>query len=145
MSDLVSYFESICATNGIYFSYGNRANQNLLRSDLTADKKYLLLDPLTRNKTFGELGGAGEVVYNSSFFLVQKSTIDKKYYNQSGEVDNGKYKEYILPILQNELSTIEGAINCDEYEIRTWTVVDAINVFDVNLDGVIVTFSIAIL
>lgn len=145
MSDLVSFFESVCTTNSFHFSYGNASNKNLLKNT-EADKTYFLLDPLRRLKSFGEFGGEGESVYNGFFFLGVQSTIDKRYYNQSGDPDgNGKYREYILPLLNGSLKTVENALNCGDYEIRSWDITEAINQLDVNLDGLGVSFQIAIL
>jgi len=166
MSDFVKDLESYAVKHSIRFSYGNRANQNLLRSDLTPERTYLLLDPITRLKNFSEFGGAGNLAYSGQFLLVVKSTIDKTYYNQdAGErfentteamdggfvVNNscetpfgkGKYDAYIYPILTNALTLLEEEINCTDYQINNWQILDAINVLDVNLDGVLVTFNVS--
>jgi hypothetical protein len=165
MTDLVSLLERYATEEDIYFSYGNRANNNLLQSDLDADRIYLLLDPLRRLKRFSEYGGTREIVFNSSFFLVKKSTIDQVYYNPnensrfvssitsmpSGFITDqpcfnytqGKYAQHIKPLLEQIIEKIEGKINCSEYEILNWEILDAINVFDTNLDGLLVTFQLS--
>ena len=151
---IITKLEQIAVQNGILFSYGNRANLNLIQSQLDSSKIYLLLDPVTENKTFSEFGGIGSVSYSGLFFLVRQSNYDKTYYNQTPEEtfvnntlsqDLGKYAEYIKPIKEAYLSIFEDEFNCSEYQINSWTITDAVDVFDANMDGVIVNFNISIL
>ena len=142
MTDLVEIFETHCTALGWEFSYGNRSNQNLIDNSKTLDTIYLLLDPLTRNITGSEFGGNGAIEFNSSFMLVVQSDIDRVYHNQ-GDNDklNGKYEQNIKPLL-TALDELKDLIDCSDYEIQTWNIVDAIDVLDANTDGLIVTFKI---
>ena len=56
-------------------------------------------------------------------------------------VPTGKYEKNIKPLLVN-LELLENVIDCSQYEIESWSIVDAINALDVNMDGIIVTFRI---
>lgn len=142
MEDLVSVLETYCDNLGWSFTYGNKANNNLLRSDKECDKVYLLLDPITRDKAKSEYGGTGEVSFSGSFLLVVKSTLDNNYHNQKGQdKETGKYKKNIEPLLI-QLELLENVIDCSQYEIESWSIVDAINALDVNMDGIVVTFKI---
>lgn len=169
MVDFVGVLESFAVAQGFRFSYGNKANQNLIYSDLVAGRIYLLLDPITRQKSFSENGGEGIKTFSGSFLFGVKADMDKTYYNQeSGETfenntealeggfvvpntcdpnifNEGKYGAYIKDLLENQLTKIEDAINCSEYQINSWSIVDAINQLDINLDGLIVTFNVSIL
>lgn len=136
MTDLVEIIEGHCETLDWSFTYGNKANQNLLESDLVVDKIYLLLDPVTRVKEKTEFGGTASITFNGDFLLLVKSDLDDIYSN--------KYEDNIKPLLVNSLQLLEDVIDCSDYEILTWTIRDTINVNDFNGDGVIVTYSIKI-
>lgn len=162
--DAVELFEKYANQLGWKLSYGNQANQNLLQSDLSNDI-YLLLDPIRRLKAFSEYGGSGYKSFEGSFLLVVKSNLDQTYYNQTTEekfknrVDSldgsffevcepfteGKYNQNIKPLLEDELPRLEDLINCSEYQIMNWSVTDVTDIFDVNLDGLIVNFKLSIL
>ena len=142
-NDLVEVLENYATSYGWQFSYGNKANQNLLQSDLIADKIYLLLDPLNRKRKFSEFGGTGKVIFTGSFLLVVKSTIDLTYHGQGDA--QGKYLKNIKPLLQTSLPLLEDDLNCSAYEIENWDIIDVVDAFDVNTDGIIVKFTLSIL
>lgn len=164
MHDIVEVFEKYCNELGWRLSYGNQANQNLLQSDLTNDI-YMLLDPVKRIKAFSEFGGSGYKSFEGSFLLVVKSNLDQTYYNQTEEekyknrVDSiegsvyeyfegfaeGKYNSNIKPLLEIELPKLEEIINCSDYQIMNWSVLDVTDIFDANLDGIIVNFNLKVL
>ena len=143
-TDLVEVLEQQATTLGWTFSYGNKANQNLMESDLVADRIYLLLDPVRRLRAFSEFGGTGTSTFTGSFLLLVKSTIDQEYYEGQG-TEAGKYKENIKPLLQTEIPKLEDVLNCDAYQINEWSIVDVVDILDFNADGIIVTFNISIL
>jgi len=136
-SDIVEVFEGFSNDLGFTFSYGNKANQNLLQSDMIADKVYLLLDPVTRSSPSSEFGGIGVTTFSGSFLLAVKSTIDQVY--------EDKYDENIKPLISNQLEDLKSLFNCDAYQITGWSYIDGINLLDINLDGLVVTYNIAIL
>lgn len=145
MTDLVGVLEDYAVGLGWLFSYGNADNNNLLKSDRIADQIYLLLDPVTRVKAKSEYGGTGEIAFNGQFLLVVKSNLDNNYHNQKGQdKTTGKYEKNIKPLLDS-LEFLENIIDCSDYQIQTWSVVDIINALDANTDGVIVTYSLTIL
>ncbi len=143
MIDLVNIWRTQVESMGWKFSYGNAANRNLLSTGFEADKLYFLLDTITRNKDFGEFGGTGDVEFSGNFMLAKKSDFDNVYDNQK-EVDytDGKYEKNIRPIVETDLVLFEDYVNCSDYEITAWSILDGINLLDENLDGVIVTFTV---
>ncbi len=143
MIDLVNIWRTQVESMSWKFSYGNTANRNLLSTGFETDKLYFLLDTITRDKDFGEFGGTGDVEFSGNFMLAKKSDLDNVYDNQK-EVDytDGKYEKNIRPIIETDLVTFEDYVNCSDYEITEWSFIDAINVLDENLDGVIVTFTV---
>ncbi len=141
MIDLVNIWRTQVESLDWYFSYGNVANRNLLSNGLESDKLYFLLDTITRDKDFGEFGGTGDVEFSGNFMLAKKSDFDNVYDNQK-EVDytDGKYEKNIRSIIETDLVLFEDYVNCSDYEITAWSILDEINALDENLDGVIVTF-----
>ena len=143
-TDLVEILEQHSATLGWIFSYGNKANQNLIQGDLTPEKIYLILDPVKRKRAFSEFGGTGDTTFTGSFLLLRASTIDQMYYEGQG-TEAGKYKENIKPLLETEVVRLEDILNCAEYKINDWSIVDVVDVFDFNADGIVVTYNISVL
>lgn len=143
-NDAVEVFEDKSTDLGWTFSYGNKANQNLIQGDLVADKVYFLLDPVKRRRAFSEYGGTGDTAFSGSFLLLRASTIDQQYYEGQG-TEKGKYKENIKPLLQTEIVKLEDVLNCEDYKINEWSIIDVVDVFDFNADGIIVTYNISIL
>ena len=135
MTDLVGIFESYSDSLGWQFTYGNAANNNLLQTDLETNNIYFMLDPLTRVKNKSEYGGLIDTTFSSSFMLIKMSDLDEVYPN--------KYEKNIKPLLLL-LESFEDLVDCSDYQIINWSVIDAIDVLDGNMDGVIVTFSLKI-
>lgn len=144
--DLYDEFTVHTQTLGWTFSYGNASNQNLLSSSLNDSEIYLLLDTITRVRLFSEFGGEGEQTFSGSFMLLIKSNLDNVYDSQRNQDPaNGKYQKNIKPLLDVEIVKLEDEINCSQFEIKKWEIVDAIDVLDVNLDGIVVTYELTVL
>lgn len=142
MTDFVGVLETYATGLGWYFSYGNAANRNLLASDTVAGRIYCLLDPVTRSIASSDNGGIGEITYSGSFMLVVKSNLDNNYHNQKGQDKaTGKYESNILPLLTS-LNSLKGLIDCSDYQVLSWSIVDVINAMDANTDGIIITYSV---
>ena len=146
MTDLYTILKAHATTLGWKFSYGNAANKNLLASDRVDGEIYLLLDPITRVTAFSDNGGEGIKTFTGSFMLLVKSTIDNVYDNQKGQdATDGKYQKNIKPLLEVDIKLLEDLINCTDYQITNWSIVDVVNALDVNTDGIIVTYGISVL
>ena len=144
--DIYDKFKTDAEGLGFKFSYGNAANKNLLASDRVADEIYMLLDPIVRLRAFSDNGGEGITTFTGSFMLVVKSNLDQVYDNQKGQtVTDGKYQKNIKPLLETELVRLEDSINCSDYQITNWSIIDVVNALDANTDGVIVNYGISIL
>jgi len=136
-SDIVDVLKDLAVSLGWTFSYGNRANHNLIRSSLDDNQIYLLLDPVRTSQPSDEFGGEKETVFTGNFILGIQSTIDKTY--------EEKYEDNIKPLKNNELPKIKNLLNCGDYQLNGWSFFEDINLYDTNLDGLVVTYSIAIL
>ena len=139
--DLVTVLEDYCTSLGWGFSYGNKSNNNLLQ-DLVAGKVYLILDPVRESEGISQFGGDGVSTFTGSFMLVVLSDLDNVYHTQLDVPrEQGKYVKNILPLKEN-LKVLKGLIDCSEMVRSNWSIVDAIDVLDENMDGVIVTYTI---
>lgn len=143
MIDLPDTFRTHAVSLGWVFSYGNKANQNLLRSDSVVGRIYLLMDPVLESEAPSEFGGDGLLTYSGSFMLMVKSNLDNTYGEQKGNAAaDAKYDKNIKPIKQTELPKLKKLIDCSDLTRNVWSVLEGINEFDANLDGVIVTYSL---
>ena len=140
--DIVDYIEQEVEKLGWVFSYGNKANQNLIVSDLVDGEIYFLLDPVVESEGVSEYGGDGDMEYSGSFMILVKSDLDNVYHNQQEQDKTmGKYNKNIKP-LKTSLNLFKNVIDCSEYERQTWSKVEVIDEMDVNFDGLIVTYKL---
>ena len=145
MTDIVEVFEGYCESLNWKFSYGDAANINLLDSDGLTDSIHFLLDPVTRLKIKSEYGGDTSQSFTGRFMLLVNSDYDNVYHTQRDTLaEEGKYEKNIKPLLVYDLQKFEDLIDCSDYTINNWEVVDAVDVLDANLDGVIVTYKLTI-
>jgi hypothetical protein len=138
MADLVRILETVCATNGIEFHYGNKSHLNLIdsNSDLYPDKIHLLLFPLRR----GNIVDAARV-YNGNFFFVMPDNFSQEYHNETDQENcEAKYTNRIEPLISS-LDALEQKLKwCEGIDINSFESVDAIDVLDANMSGLWVTF-----
>lgn len=137
--DVVKYIQTEVEALGWTFSYGNKANQNLLESNKDLSEIYFLLDPVeTDEPNTSEFGGDGDITHTIRFMLMVKSDIDNVYFEQKNvELGKGKYDKNILP-LKTQLKLFKDVIDCSIYERTGWRTVEGINILSANLDGLIV-------
>lgn len=139
--DIVDFIELEVEKLGWVFSYGNKANQNLLLSTLTEDETYFLLDPVVESENeISEFGGDGKTEYSGTFMILVKSDLDNVYHTQHGQNKaEGRYNKNIKP-LKTSVNELKDVIDCSEYERQLWQKIEVINELDVNFDGLIVTY-----
>jgi hypothetical protein len=143
---LVEKLREITEGFGWVFHYGRRDFQNLVEADAEDDQKwYFFLDPVTRNPLYSDSGlPTGEIEYTGYFMILTKSDLDQVYDGQNDtDINEGKWQEHIKPKLDNVFGEFENALTCvDDLQIVRLSITDAINVFDENLDGILVNFKI---
>ena len=142
MKDFTRVLQEYCVANDISYHYGRRANLNLLQSDLLADKVYLLHEASPRRANYNSTGTSIEkFTFIGKFFLMVKSTVDMPYFNEKQDDDSiSKYTLNIEPLL-DLFESMGNDFGCSDFEISQWETIDAINVFDANKDGIIVTYT----
>lgn len=142
MTDFVETLQTYCTSLEWVFSYGNTANRNLFVSNTVPGEIYLFLDPVVRSNPGSINGGIGEIVFSGSFFICVKANLDQQYHNQKDRAaSTGKYESNIKPLLE-AVAELEKLFDCSDFERTTWTITDAVNVLDANMDGVVVDYSV---
>lgn len=130
--------ELLAAAQGWSFDYGRTDFHNLF-NEVETDVLHLFLDPVERSKVRNDSGNIEEYVYSGNMILLLNSDIDE------GGDYNFRYTEYIKPILEGHIETIEEDLICgNEATIKEWKEIEVINMFDQNLDGVIITYRVNI-
>ena len=132
--------QQIAASNGWHFDYGRSDFHNLETEE--GKEYYFFLDPLEESVIFDEYIVPTKRTYNGRFMLLKHSDFDRVYNSQSeNEQVEGKYEQYIKPC-KREVMKIAKAF-CGDYTIEGWRMVEVINLYDNNFDGVLVTFQIS--
>lgn len=137
-----------------YWSYGRKDYANLEESVNESDTKpFFHMDPPRRNIEFGRTGNkTGWVTYSGRYMILLKSdsTLDEVYdAQQSVDPDDGKWRKRIRPIIESfggNTSLIDqmmNALTCYnglELIPQSQSIVEVINMFDENRDGVLVEY-----
>ena len=128
--------QQIASSNNWAFDYGRDDFSNLERVE---DKEfYLFLDPLEELVSFDDSQEVGRT-YNGRLLLLMVSDFDRVYDDQEGNnASEGTYERYIKRC-KEEVMKIAKAF-CWEYDILQWRMLEVINLYDTNFDGVLVNF-----
>lgn len=122
------------------FIYGLKGWQNL-KADKTATFPVIFLDePITSNDTFGQ-GGAIDIQYNLNIAFLTKSKLDwtPEEHDVCIQSMRNLRREFILRLKKVKNNTTNEHLFRSIDNIVT---TNAVNVFDVNLSGVLVSFQI---
>ena len=129
---------------GWKFYYGRRDFQNLVETESENDATYYFyLDPITRSPIYSKAGlPTDETEYEGRFMLLTKSDLDQEYDAQTDErtKEKGKWLTHIKPKLEKVFGEFERKLVCDDIEIQRMSTTDVINMFDENMDGILVNF-----
>jgi hypothetical protein len=144
----VEFLRALAESLGYIFHYGRSDFNNLFETESDDDPNtYLFLDPVTRAPVFSQDSGllTNYWTYTGKFLLLSKSDLDQEYDQQTGirPESEGKWSQNIHPKVEVALKTLTKNISCSEdQQINRWLVMDVINLFDENMDGVMVEFEI---
>ena len=124
-------------TDQYNFTYARRDFANLY-NEVEVDKPHIFLDPEVITTNFSTVNVVESNTYEGSFLLVVNSDLDEVDYDT-------RYQTYIKPLLDGALVQIRGALACSyPATINTWRTTEVINIFDYNLDGILVNYNITI-
>lgn len=116
------------------FHYGREEYQNL--NELELDKVGLFVDPITEDPKFSEYGQP-TMAYFGRFLLLMNSDVDEDYPE--------KAENYIDKLKETELPIILAKLQCENYQINSFRILEAINIYDQNLDGLLVNYNVTLI
>lgn len=123
------------------FTYARKDFQNLY-DEVEDNVPHIFLDPVQTQEEYDEYFNVTGRTYSGSFVLVLSSNIEEGDYNT-------RYVKYIKPILEDKLRALRRGIISNQYNsavqclhIKSWNTTEVINLFDYNMDGVLVNFTI---
>lgn len=134
--DARKFFEDLALDMSWHFVPARRDYQNLHDVEnwiASETEKYgegettLFLDPIQRSPV------STEIRYVGNFMILTNSDIDKSY--------DDKFKDYIEPLIDVVHKTIFNRLRCD-WKVTNLTSIEVINQFDLNADGLSVSFTI---
>lgn len=132
---MYDFLKDIATANNWKFEYSRSDYQNLY-DGMEISKIHLFVDPITIDSQFSDTGHETKT-YTGKFMLLVSSDIDEDYLI--------KYVDHIKPLITDSTQIIKDSLLCSDYEINKFQTVEVINLFDVNLDGILVNYSITII
>lgn len=130
--------ETLATAEGWVFDYGRADFHNLHEAAEQKNVSHLFLDPVEINKNRNDSGQVESISYSGSFMILYSSDIDEKSYNE-------RYEKFIKPIVNGQVELIEEDLICQyEASLEQWKIVEVINVFDYNFDGILVSYKVTI-
>lgn len=132
---MYEFLKEIAENNDFVFEYSRSDYQNLYNG-MEISKIHLFVDPITIDSQFSDTGHETKT-YTGKFMLLVSSDVDEDY--------KTKYNDHIKPLITDSTQIIKDSILCSDHEINKFQTVEVINLFDVNLDGVLVNYSITII
>lgn len=133
---MYEFLKTLCIANGWYFKYARRDHQNLMKEADLLDVPMLFLDPVEISDNDNDSGETESITYSGQFMILVSSHLDEKDYDF-------RYQTYIKPIAMAAAKTIKDAIVCGPaYRFDAWRMIEVINVFDYNGDGVLISFTL---
>ena len=145
MIDLVEILRETSSQLNWKFYYGRRDFNNLVEASSENDLQwYFFLDPITTEADRNNGNQTGEFLHEGHFMILTKSNMDDVYDNQlEVNPDDGKYRKHIQPKVKKLFLDFEQKLNClAQVEIKTLKLSEVVNLFDENLDGILVQFKI---
>lgn len=134
--DVKDAFKNIADDLGWGFEYARRDYQNL--ADITdfiystsknynTGETFMFIDPIVRSPH-----NTG-TTYSGNMMILTNSDLDGMY--------DDKFEAYIRPLLNIVLGSFKNKLLCD-FDINLWRVIEVVNFFDFNADGVSIQFEI---
>ena len=132
---MYDFLKNIALVSDWSFEYSRADYQNLF-DEMDNNKIHLFVDPIVIDSNFSDSGNETKT-YSGKFMLLLSSDVDEDY--------SSKYSTYIKPLIDNSTQIIKADLLCGEYQINKFQTIEVINLFDNNLDGVLVNYSVTII
>ena len=135
---MYNILKQVAIDNSWVFTYARRDHSNLFNEVEQVGVPHIFLDPVVIDNNFGDYNEVESTTYSGTFLLVVSSDIDEVDYDT-------RYQTYIKPLLETAMGVIKADLVCtNPVTYNTWRTQEIINVFDYNLDGILVNFNITI-
>lgn len=129
---MYEFLKNLAEDNDWVFEYSRSDYQNLY-DEMTNDKIHLFVDPITTSSTFSDSGFEEKSSYGKLMILVS-SDVDEEYQH--------KYDTHIKPLIDGALQVLKDTLVCTDANIQKFETIEVINLFDFNLDGVLVNYNV---
>ena len=129
---MYNFLKNFAELNLYIFEYSRSDYQNLF-DDMEYEKIHLFVDPITTDSSFSASGFEVET-YTGKMMLLISSDVDETYLE--------KYNDNIKPLINGALATLKQTLICSDFEVIKFQTTEVINLFDTNLDGVLITYSV---
>lgn len=128
---MYEFLKNIAEANSWGFEYARQDYQNLV-NDIEENKTRFFVDPIITDSKFSDTGSE-TVTYSGKLMLMLSSDVDEEY--------NDKYEQHIKPLFDGACATLKDAFSCSDFQLNSWKTTEIINLFDQNLDGLLITYS----
>lgn len=139
-------FEAIATTLMFEFHYARQDFFNWVDhpTGLALDQIHLFVDPVI-TEPITEPSAGGEIIgrtYSGRFMILRNSDLDEEYDDTAG--GDGKYQLYIQPLKDSvESGAFRFEIDCTfRLLVEKWQILEVINQFSENFDGVLVNYQV---
>ncbi len=129
---MYEFLKNLAEDNDWVFEYSRADYQNLY-DEMTSDVIHLFVDPITTSSSFTDSGFEEKSSYGKLMILVS-SDVDEDY--------KQKYDNHIKPIIDGALQVLKDTLVCADANIQKFETIEVINLFDFNLDGVLVNYNV---
>ena len=132
---MYNYLKAFAESQDWGFEYSRADYQNLY-DDIEKNKIYLFVDPISTDSQFSDTGNE-TITYSGKMMLLMSSDVDEQY--------NDKYNSYIKPLFDNSLQAFKDDIACSIMQVNSLKTTEIVNLFDQNMDGLMINYSITLL
>ena len=131
---MYEFLKNTAEDNVWIFEYSRSDYQNLY-DEMTNDKIHLFVDPITTVSSFSDSGVETKSAYGKLMILVS-SDVDEDYQQ--------KYDTNIKPLIDGALQVLKDTLVCSIYDIQKFETIEVINLFDFNLDGLLINYNVVL-
>lgn len=128
---MYEFLKEIAVDNDWVFEYSRTDYQNLT-NDIENDKIYFFVDPIIIDSKFSDSGTESKT-YSGRIMILVSSDVDEDY--------NYKYENHIKPLIENTSGIIKNNFSCSDFELMKFQTTEVINLFDSNLDGILINYA----
>lgn len=128
---MYEFLKGIADENDWVFEY-SRADYQNLTNDIENDKIYFFVDPIIIDSKFNDAGSESKT-YSGRLMILVSSDVDENYID--------KYDNHIKPLIDSTSEIIKGSFNCSDFELLKFQTTEVINLFDSNLDGILINYA----